>query len=187
MSRPRLFAVIALLATSLALAATASAADRSGPVPSNFVKHEGQYWTWYGPADWGASYGAYGITITSPGGNDVVDYGGSSIFCDGTPEQHFKTARRQLKSQIALDKVRFRNVSSVKQKSGAAVQTFDWSAQTRNGKGILGEFELQYAPVDAQYCYGSTLAKYGPEKGFSKTIKILRAVWNNTFYYGTGT
>ena len=157
------------------------------PSPSNFVKHDGQYWTWYGPADWGASYGAYGITITSPGGDDVVDYGASSVVCDGTPEQHFTSARRQVKSQIALQKVRFQNVSRVKEKGGATVQTFDFSAQTRRGKGILGEIELGYAPDGAGGCIGSTLAKYGPEKGSNKTIKILRAVWNNTFYHGTGT
>ena len=181
MNRP-----LKLLLPALAvLAVFAGTASGAGNLPGNFVKHEGQYWSWFGPPDWIAAYGAYGITISSPAGDDVIDYGGSSVFCDGTPEQHFSTARRNLKSQISLKKVRFRNVSRIKQSGGAFIQTFDWSAKSRN-KGILGEFELQYAPVDAQYCFASTLSKYAPEKGFGKAIKIMRAVWNNTFYYGTG-
>lgn len=49
--------------------------------PAAAQVHRGQFWSWSGPAAWDASYGAYGITVSSPTGASALDLGFSSILC----------------------------------------------------------------------------------------------------------
>jgi hypothetical protein len=185
----------ATLIATLALASGAQASQlpgtdggpsRAGAVPGNFVKHEEQYWTWYGPRSWAAGSGPYGIDIGDPQGTASIDYGGSSIFCDGTPDQHFAAQRASLKNGgIALKHLKLRKISRVKQSGNTFFNTLQFSG--KSGRTALqGEIEMQYASIDGQYCYQSTLAKTALADGYGDRIKVLRAIWNNTFYYGPG-
>lgn len=97
----------------------------------------------------------------------------------------FQTVRTQLKSAIALRRLRFRHIGAVRQTSSGYTQDFDYSGKTRRGRLFKGEIELGYAPLFDQYCVGSALAKQAPAEGYAKSIKVLRAVWANTFYVGS--
>ncbi len=194
----KLAAVLGLLAgVAFVLPGPASARtplERTGPaarvgnVPSNFVKHqESPYWTWFGPRSWVGVYSAYGITITAPANQgSAIDYGGSSILCDGNPQQHFAGRRLAFANTPGLKRVRLRRISKVKQRGGTFSQTLRWSGRA-NGIDLGGTLGMQYASYDGTYCYQATLYKGAVDnRDFRDSMKTLEAVWRNTFYSGPG-
>lgn len=182
----RRFAIsLGVLVCALTLGASAVLAQE---VPRGFVRHvERQYWTWFGPADWIASYGAYGIVVTSPAGLDVLDYGFSSVLCAASPGAFFRQRRAQLRTAINLQGLRFFNATPARvQRGGSFRQTVQFSGRVAGGPAMRGEVALVYAVTSPPYCYGSTLARYAPAARYAASIKTLRKIWDFTYYSGNG-
>jgi len=186
MGRARIW-IAALAATLCAGCAVAAGASAAG-----FVKHSGPNWVWFGPGNWDAAYGAYGLTIFGTGGSSI-DYGGSSTLCNGSPEQWFKQRRRAFAANPSLSQVRFKKISKIRtnrpfNKGGTAAQTMDFTARA-NGTKIGGELGFQYALYiyDQSYCYQTQLFKgTKDDRDFKSAMKTVDAVWDRTAYSGPG-
>jgi hypothetical protein len=178
--------LILVLLAGCAIAASAGAATQG--VPRGFVRHaESAYWTWFGPPDWIGSYGAYGITVTSPDGLDALDYGFSTILCETSPAAYFAHERAKLRAGINLQGTRLFNVSTVRGLGNATFrQSLQFTGRTQDGSVILGEIVLVYAVTSPPYCYASTLARYAPAARHRTSIVILRKIWELTYYSGPG-
>ena len=172
-----------LLSIVLASALVALPANAFGAA---FVKHQMKYWTWFGPRGWTAYESAYGITIDNPRGNATIDYGGSSIFCDGTPSQHFAKQRSLFRNGgLKLRNTRLSKVSRIRVDSGTYMQGFHYSGRTGRS-GVTGEIVMEYSSYDGQYCYQSTVNKAAETRIYRTTIGTLRRIWNTTAYFGPG-
>ncbi len=154
---------------------------------AGFVKHQMQYWTWFGPRSWTAYESAYGITINNPRGNATIDYGGSSIFCDGTPTRHFAKQRTFFRTGggLKLRSIRLSKVSRIRRDGGTYIQGFHYSGKTGRS-GATGEIVMEYSSYDGQYCYQSTVNKAAETRIYRSTIGTLRRIWNSTGYFGPG-
>jgi hypothetical protein len=170
------------LALPLALLLSLAAAGQASGAAS--VTHHEQYWSWAGPKSWFATSDAFGIAISDPRGTMGIDYGGSSIFCDGQPDQHFANARQQIASNPSLKRFEIKK-SRFQQSSGTFFNTFGFSARD-DGKSVKGEIKLAYSSYDGQYCYSSGLTKAAPAKGYGKSIRLLRQITNSVAYSGPG-
>jgi hypothetical protein len=170
---------------SIVLALTGAALPGSA-LGAGFVKHQMQYWTWFGPRSWTASESAYGITITNPKSNAVIDYGGSSVLCDGTPTQHFANQRRFFRNGgLKLRNIKLTKVSRIRRDGSTFMQGFHYSGKTGRS-GVTGEIVMEYSAYDATYCYQSTVNKGAETKIYRSTIGTLRRIWNSTAYFGPG-
>ncbi len=175
MSRRLLLALV----VSLALAVPAQAAAQRG-----FVKHEEKYWTWFGPPTWSAGSGPYGIAISDPRGTMGIDYGGASIFCDGSPAQHFAAARAGFRANSGMRNLRIRR-NRFAQGNGTFFNSFEFRGRS-GGRNIRGEIKFAYSFYDATYCFASGLTKAAPARGYRDSIRLLRQVTNSLAYFGPG-
>ncbi|MCB0867001.1 MAG: hypothetical protein KDB58_14935 [Solirubrobacterales bacterium] len=178
---PSVLITLAVVLTAI----TSAAGGAQAAVPGNFVKHAEPNWVWFGPANYFAASGAYGITISGPGRiAPTIDYGGSSIFCDGTPDQHFAAQRRAFAAN--LQRAKFRKVSKVKSSGGTYSQSMKFSGRA-NGTRITGELGFQYSSYDGQYCYSASLYKgVKDDKRAGKSLRLLKDIWHRTYYSGPG-
>ncbi len=181
-----------LIAALIAGSAEATLLKSGDPAPSarakdDFVKHQETNWTWFGPRSFVAVASAYGITIIGPEKDGTtIDYGGSSIFCDGNPQQHFANQRNSFANTPGLKQVRLRQVSNIRQNGGTFSQTMKWSGRA-GGVPVGGSLGMQYSSYDGTYCYQATLYKGAIDnRRFPKSLNTLDAIWDRTFYSGPG-
>jgi len=183
--------LLTVLATLLATAQPAAAAN---------TRHAGKYWVWFGPRSWHASYGAYGITVESAAGHDVVDLGFSSTVCangatyaksvtnyfKGVRQTYNRGAVRILKAGKVIhprgtsanyrrETLRVRITSGAIKYIGSFV--FDYDFQTTVSTGFS----------TVNYCYQRSLAMYAPATRFDKSAHAqLLHVFNSFAYSGPG-
>lgn len=181
-----LSAAAAIVAALLLAGGPAAASPAGNEVArAGFVKHSGPNWVWFGPRSWDAVYSAYGITIFGSDGSSI-DYGGSSILCDGAPPQHFAGQRRSFANNPGLKQVRLRKVSNVRRNGGTYSQTMKFTARA-NGTPIGGTLGFQYASYDGTYCYAAALYKAAvDDRDFRQSMQTVEAVWDRTAYSGPG-
>jgi len=189
-----LFVALAPLAAPGASAATpiSDVAVRSAAVPAGFVKHaESRYWTWYGPRGWVGSYGAYGITVSSPTGSWVRDYGASSTFCGsaatwkGRAADHFAAKRAQVKGKAKSWKwTSIQKITTIGTRNYRQINGFD---VTIAGKTIHGKIIFTFADIPGTgYCFESNDGRTAPKTQYARAIKTLDAIAKYTYYFGPG-
>ena len=177
----------AILLTVIAVVVVSSAAAQD--VPRGFVRHaESPYWTWFGPPDWIGSYSAYGLTLTSPSGLDVLDHGFSSVFCASSPAEFFRQRRAKFRAELTLRGAYVRNVSAIRAtRDGYFRQTMIFGGRRLdNGVLLRGDLTFIYRVTSPPYCYGSTMSMYAPAARFATSIQTIRKIWKYTYYSGPG-
>ncbi len=191
-----------LLAGGLLAALPACAlAAAKGSVPSNFVRHVNNYWTWYAPKHWVASYGANGIDITSPVGDDYSGLGFSSAQCPSanSPKaaaaKYFKAVRPFYRQQGTYDskplrRSHYTKVARIKHLPSSYYgpygyrQKTQWAGKRKDGDAVRGEvyFDWFYDPGSAS-CGEATQARSAPKSRYARILKTLRQIESLLFYH----
>ena len=70
-----------------------AAPESDAAYPSNFRRHQEQYWVWYAPASWIAASGKNDLHISSATGTLWNNYGASAVICPQTADQWFSYLR----------------------------------------------------------------------------------------------
>jgi hypothetical protein len=185
--------VLALLAVAATLLTTA------GPAAAADTRHAGRFWVWFGPKTWHASYGAYGITVESPAGHDVIDLGFSSTVCANganyaaSVTNYFAGVRKTYSSRVRIAKagaiVHPRGTGTTYRRQSLRV-TF-----TSGGVRYIGAFVFDYdyqttvstGFSTVNYCYQRSLAMYAPAARFDKSAHAqLQKIFNSFAYSGPG-
>lgn len=189
MTKPRTAAVTILAAAALILVGAPSAT--AAPA----TRHHGHYWVWFGPKTWDASYGTYGITVSSPSGKDVLDLGFSSTLCSSGATYaksvtHYFSAQR---SKVRQSGATITDASDIARPPGA---TKDYRRQvldvkfTQHGTRYTGRFTFDYdfqTSVDGvNYCYARNLAKSAPSSRWTDSRRTLNSIENSLAYSGPG-
>lgn len=181
----------------LALAAPALAGASAGPsaratASAAFVTHHGHFWSWAGPRNWDAAYGAYGITVFGDD-HESLDLGFSSILCTPAPSvqasanRYFKRQRRLLgrgPTKIVA-KGRIRRIRGRGLGPNYFRQSLDIASRA-NGRRYLGQVALDYQVPDPNYCYSRSLSLVAPARGFGASLKTLLRVYGSLAYFGPG-
>ena len=164
-------------------------------LPPGSVRHQaGPYWVWFGPNNWSAAGGAYGILILGPG-KRTLDYGFSSTVCangatlNDSVKNYFAGQRKQLK-QKGIKKLKLK-AGKIKQLSAASFgpnyfrQIVEFSGRT--GKtNIRGEIYYDYSINDHTYCFTRSQSRTAPASGYNRSIKQLRSIQSTLAYSGPG-
>jgi hypothetical protein len=182
-------------ATTIAAAAALILVGAPSAQAAPATRHHGHFWVWFGPRSWDAVYGTYGITVSSPSGNDVLDLGFSSTLCSAgatyakSVKHHFAAQRTQLR-QNGLN---ITDASQIVRPGGA---TKDYRRQvlnvkfSRHGTRFTGVITLDYdfqENVDGvNYCYARNLAKSAPSSRWTDTRHTLNSIHQSLAYSGPG-
>lgn len=175
--------------TAVAVQARAAAA---AAVPSGFVKHTSTYWTWFGPRSWIASYGAYGITVSSPTGSATWDYGASSTLCvrasswPASASAFFAQRRAQLKAGARASKWTYTSITGVQTIGVRSYRQIAYFNATVGGKSLRGRVQFIYSDNGGGYCYQSSDARVSLKSIFTKTLPTLNNIAAFTTYRGPG-
>lgn len=191
-------ATAAATPTGPTVPALSSSAGPAAPVltvaapPAGFTKHTSRYWTWFGPASWIGSYGAYGITVSSPTGIAVRDYGGSSTLCvrgatwKAQATSYFAGRRTQTRVGSGATAWKWRTVGEVTLVGTRMYRQVNGFEATVNGKAIRGKLIFQYGDNGGGYCFGSADSRTAPTARYVELIKTLDAIAAHTTYLGPG-
>jgi hypothetical protein len=187
--------VAGLLLSLLVLTPFSPAEGQAAPEATSRVRHQsGPYWVWFGPANYSGGGGAYGITITGPGGA-VLDLGFSSTLCANgatyanSVNNYFASKRRGLINQG----FRLTSASRIVNPGGGGPmyrrQNLTW---TRNVGGVVkrGIFQFDYdfsTNVDGlNYCYQRSLGEYSNNATWANVRNTLASINNSLAYSGPG-
>ena len=151
--------------SGLARALKSADGQRSSHVPSDFRRHTGRYWTWYGPKGWIDSQGQYDLLITSPVGRDMVHIGVSAAPCYNDPNDYFDAYRAFLKRTGAfypkpLKSSRYTEVGKVRHLSSDATP-YAWVQKVQfEGKKKSGGRRSAARPTSITSTTGPPTAAY---------------------------
>lgn len=159
---------------------------------SRDVVHRSEFWSWTGPQNWSASYGAYGITVSSPTGTSAIDYGFSSVLC--TPgnsvrqsvDRHFAALRRGI-NQSPNSQVT--GVGRVRRLTSLGANYFRQRVTVRgrvSGTRVRGEAVFDYQVPDPTYCYQSNRFMVAPARNFRQRFRALNRIFHSFAYFGPG-
>ncbi len=180
-------------AVSTGPAPTVVRSAAAAAVPAGFKLRTTRYWSWFGPSGWTGSYGAYGITVTAPGGVATRDFGFSSTLCSPGTTWAQSTARNFNARQAAVVRqsgakawkwLTVGTVTAVGPLQSRKVLTFD--ATLRNGSVIRGTIIFMYAYNTGQYCYQSSDARTAVRTRYAAMIGVLNNIAKYTTYRGPG-
>ena len=175
--------VLVLLAAGFAvLSFTASA-------PAADTVHRGPYWSWTGPSNWIASYGTYGITVSSPSESHAIDWGFASILCyPGSTQKQSATrfASAQRANMAAAPRFRFTDVGPVRFTTGGFYRQVSLYKVTIKGKRFRGQATFDYSNYDATYCNQSSRVMQAPARNFAAGLRQLNRIYHSMAYFGPG-
>ena len=163
------------LTLALAVAALGALA-----APAAAEVHRDQNWSWAGPASWDASYGAYGITISSPTGASALDLGFSSVLCTpatsvrGSVDAYLAEQRRRLRRGA-----RILSAGPVRAIPRLGLNYFRQAIEIGarvNGIPVRGSVTLDYQVSDPTYCYQRSLLLHAPTRGFQAGFRQIVGV-----------
>ncbi len=186
--------LVALVLTAATVLTGAAAAPAAPAERAGFVKHSGPNWVWFGPKSWVASYGVYGINVTSANGRTGLDLGFSSIACapgqtwDESVANYFAGQRQALRNSGAT----ITAASAIVPPSGMAVlyRRQVLSIATGGKNALKGKVVLDYdytTTVDGfNYCYQRSIGLTAPKKRWAADKKTLKRVWDSLAYSGPG-
>lgn len=179
--------------TATATTAGPAASDRSAAVtaqalPPRSIRHQGgPHWVWFGPRNWQAATGAYGITISSPEGLRSLDYGFSSILCatgntlGESVNQHFAQQRAAVRNAGTWRRLRMqagpiRRLSPTQFGVNYFRQTAAISGRAQ-GVAMRGELVFDYSlATGPTYCFSRNQSRVAPANGFGVSIRQLRSM-----------
>ena len=169
----------------------------AGGAPSNFVRHEGQHWTWYAPSGWIASEGANDIYIGSPTGTKYLHYGASAAPCSYPPyytnvAEFFRYVRNsylQLRGQaydfysFPLASAHYTSIGPIRALNQAYYrQTSTFQGRRANGTQVQGEMVLDFFAVDSfGNCGERQQIRSAPARGIAASLRQLRTVQSLIF------
>lgn len=164
-------------------------------LPSGSVPHRSQYWTWFGPRNWTAATGAYGITIYGPK-KRVVDYGFSSTMCANgysvgeSVRNYFAGKRAELK-RSAGKRYKFKTGRIVQLPAGSYGANYfrqGISFAGRSGRTkVRGEVIYDYRVDGGYYCFQRGQSRTVPAgKKWKTYLKQLRSIQSKLAYFGPG-
>jgi len=186
---------MAVAALVLTLVTAVFALGLSGPlpstadagVPSNFKRHQEQYWVWYAPGDWIAASGKNDLNISSPTGKLWNKYGAGGVVCPNTADDWFRYIRNNYRDTAKagsgiysrpLFGTHFTKVGkTVQDQQYFWHQIVKWAGKRGNGKVVRGEMgmTIQYDPYSGA-CVQTLQTRGAPAKGNAASIKLLRTV-----------
>jgi hypothetical protein len=184
-----------LLLALLLLTPFAPAPAQAAPEAASRVRHQtGCCWVWFGPANYRGGGGAYGITITGPGGA-VVDLGFSSTICANgatyaqSVNNYFAAKRRGLINQG----FRLTAASRIVNPGGGGPmyrrQNLTWT-RTVNRVVKRGVFQFDYDfstnVSGINYCYQRSLGMYSNNAVWNAVRPTLASINNSLAYSGPG-
>lgn len=176
-----------VIVTTLSFLAAAMFFAAPGPASAKDTIHRCTYWSWTGPSSWGAACGTFGITISSPKQDQVVDIGFVATQCTKasskakSAEKYFKARRKSLSDMGA----KFTKVGKVVKVGKSYRQTSRFQA-IQDGKKFVGEFVIGYGFIDATYCNTSQVNLVAPASNFEKSLRKLKAIQKSAKYSGPG-
>ncbi|CAN5625956.1 hypothetical protein BH10ACT11_BH10ACT11_20250 [soil metagenome] len=180
-------APLALAAPSQYVPAASKPAER-GNVPSDFRRHSGPHWTWYGPRNWIDSQGTNDLIVSSPTGVDYLHYGAGGVICQSSPKSYYDQFRPYLKNSGGfygkkLRNRRYTDVGKIRRLPQSFYgpygfrQKVEFAGKRPSGEKIRGEATLDYFAVPNTTSCGQAFSiRSAPDKGFSGAIKTLRKV-----------
>ncbi len=183
--------MLALAVTAAPAASGSSAAAPAAKAAAGkraFTVHRSRYWSWTGPGNWTASYGAYGITVQGP--KSGFDLGFASIYCVPAPtfqksaEKYFASRR----SELARD-VRILGKTKVKRVPRAGDDYFRQTVDIKNtigGTVYFGQVVFDYAVNDPTYCYQRSISFGAQARGYDASMRTLLKVYGSLAYFGPG-
>jgi hypothetical protein len=159
--------------------------------PSNFRRHQEQYWVWYAPRDWIAASGKYDLNISSPTGTLWNKYGASAVVCPRTAGQWFKYLRNNFRNTAGAGQgiyshpmtgTHFRRIGKIKQLPPASYgpayfrQKVLWAGRRKgSGQAIRGEMIMDVFAYSGS-CGQRFQSRGAPARGNAKSIHLLRLV-----------
>lgn len=187
--RPVVLAVAFLLSGMLVPMVVSQGAE--GAYPSNFRRHQEQYWVWYAPQNWIAASGKYDLQISSPTGTLWNNYGASALVCPQTAGQWFTYLRNNFRDTAGagqgiysrpLRGTRFTRIGPVRQLPASTYgpayfrQKVLWTGR-RKGSGtvIRGEMVMDVFAVSGS-CGQRFQSRGAPARGNARSIRLLRLV-----------
>jgi hypothetical protein len=189
----RITGLLPLLIATAGLVTPAPASAATATPSAAFITHHGHFWSWAGPRNWHAAYGAYGITVVSGDGDLSLDLGFSSILCTAAPSvnasanRYFKRQRQIIKrgpTSIVgagrIHRIRGRGLGPNYFRQSLNIAT------RANGKRYLGQVALDYQVPDPIYCYRRSLSLVAPARGFGGSLNTLLRVYGSLAYFGPG-
>jgi hypothetical protein len=166
----------------------------AGPATSQArdIVHRGKFWSWTGPANWSAVYGAYGITVSSPRGTTQIDLGFSTMPCTpgGSVAQSVNRYFAAQRRAISRGSTRITRTGAIRRVGGLGPNYFrqEVSIRSRAGRTALrGRAFLDYQVPDTFYCYQRSRLMIVPARGFAAKFRALNRVYNSFAYFGPGT
>jgi hypothetical protein len=191
-------ASLVLLALSLVFGATALAApaQRGNGPPSNFVRHAGAHWTWYGPQGWIDSQGANDLYVGSPTGTLFLHYGASAAPCSypgayTTIGQFFAYVRKGYLAGVhqnydfysfGLSGAKFTSKPAPRRiGSNYYRQVLKFRGRRPNGKQIKGEMVIDFFYAGSGACGERQQVRSAPARGNRGSIRLLRQVQKYIF------
>lgn len=165
-------------------------------LPAGSIKHaENRNWTWFGPSNWTAAYGTYGISIFGPN-KQMVDYGFSSTVCSNgataaaSARNYFAGQRAQLRrsgvKRIKLKVGTIKNLPAASYGLNYFRQTVQLSGRSA-GSNIRGEVVYDYSAANGTlYCSTRSQSRVAKAAGYARTIKQLRSIQATLAYFGPG-
>jgi hypothetical protein len=166
----------------------APAGDAEGALPSNFKRHQEQYWVWFGPPRWVASSGKNDLNISSPTGTLWNKYGAGGAICPATASVWFQALRSNYRRTAGagfglysrpLRGARFTSVGPIRELGQAYYrQRAEWAGRTRRGTPIRGEMIMDIFVVDifSGTCGQRFQVRGAPQRGNARSIRLLRQV-----------
>ncbi|MDQ5894604.1 MAG: hypothetical protein QG596_865 [Actinomycetota bacterium] len=188
-TRGRLAIIIATAAVTVGMLLPLMVPPRSdGALPSNFRRHQEQFWVWYGPASWGAASGKNDLQISSPTGTLWNNYGAGGAVCPQTAAQWFQFVSSNFRQTAGagsglysrpLRNARFTARGQIQQLGQAYFrQRLRWAGNRQNGQQIRGELIMDIFVVDAisGVCGQRFQSRGAPARGNARSIRLLRTV-----------
>lgn len=182
--------LIAMVAATL-LATMLVPSGAGARYPSDFRRHQEQYWVWYAPQDWIASSGKYDLNISSATGTLWNKYGASGVVCPQSAGQWFSYLRNNFRQNAGarmglysygLKGAHYTKVGRIQklpEKSyGPAYyrQKVLWAGRRKgNGQAIKGEMIMDVFAYSGA-CGQRFQSRGAPARGNAKSIRLLRQV-----------
>jgi hypothetical protein len=180
------FVIVAMLAPF------ASPGPAGAAYPSNFRRHQEQYWVWYAPKNWIAASGKNDLQISSPTGTLWNNYGAGGVICY-EPTDWFKYLRNNYRNTAGrgqgiyshpLRGAHFTRIGRIKQLPKATYgpayfrQKVLWAGRRKgSGQVVKGEMIMDIFAIDAYGDCGQRFQTRGaPARGNAKNIRLLRLV-----------
>lgn len=165
-------------------------AGMAGPASARDRVHHCRFWSWTGPAGWNDVCSKQGITVSSPDGRRVIDWGFSGVICypGGTLRQSAANFMADRRRGIKRNGVRFRRVGPIRLVGRNYFRQVNVVTARRGRRAVKGQMIFDYSLVNAYggYCHQSSRAMTVPAGDYRRGIRQLKRIYRSMAYFGPG-